>query len=83
MSKTNKPIQAIDRYRPLGRIYSVILSWKYPLEKAEPTATDLGRECAVGSEYEAPASAREASSMSSTKSEIHQPKWEWRCIYEL
>ena len=84
MSKLNNNLGQKEGYRPLGRVYLCILSWKLPDEdKAEPAATDLGRECAAGSHYEAPASAGEGSSMSSTKSEIHQPKWEWRYLYEL
>jgi hypothetical protein len=65
----------LERQSPLGRVYSFILSWSYPEEeKAEPAATDLGRERAAGSECKAPASAGEASSIN--QSEIHQTKLE-------
>ena len=40
-----------EKHSPLGRVYAFILSWEFPDErKAEPAATDLGRESAAGSE---------------------------------
>ena len=75
MAPSYKSHQALDRYRPLGRVYAFILEWKFPKNRTEPAASDLGRERAAGSDYESPAVAGGSPSITN-KSQIQQTMYE-------